>query len=53
MENTENVSIVEKITLNGKELTKEQFENEKKSLIEKKVQIVEVSKNTYATRMLD
>ena len=43
----------EKIILNGKEFTKEQFEAEKKSLTEKKIQIVEVSKNNYATRMLD
>ena len=31
----------------------EEFENEKKSLTEKKIQIVETSKNTYVTRMLD
>ena len=31
----------------------EEFETEKKSLTEKKIQIVETSKNTYVTRMLD
>ena len=42
-----------KITLNGKQMSVEDFENEKKSLIEKKVKIVEVEKNIYVTRMLD
>lgn len=43
----------EKIILNGKELTQAEFENEKKTLTEKKIQLVEVSKNNFATRMLD
>ena len=42
-----------KITLNGKQMSVEDFENEKKSLTEKKVKIVEVEKNVYVTRMLD
>lgn len=43
----------EQITLNGKVMSIEDFEVEKKSLFEKKIQIVETSKNTYVTRMLD
>ncbi len=43
----------ENVTLNGKQMSFEEFENEKKSLTEKKIQIVETSKNTYVTRMLD
>ena len=43
----------ENVTLNGKQMSLEEFENEKKSLTEKKIQIVETSKNTYVTRMLD
>lgn len=42
-----------KVVLNGKEMTAEEFENEKKSLLEKKIQIVETSRNNYVTRMLD
>ena len=42
-----------KVILNGKEMTVEEFENERKSLVEKKIQIVETSKNNYVTRMLD
>lgn len=54
MEENQNVNNVqENITLNGKTMSVEDFEKEKKSLTEKKIQIVEVSKNTYATRMLD
>ena len=45
--------IKEGITLNGKSMTAEQFEEEKKSLMEKKIQIVEVGKNTYTTRLCD
>lgn len=41
------------VTLNGKQMSKSEFENEKNRLIEKKIQIVETSKNTYVTRMLD
>ena len=48
VENTET-----KINLNGKELTVEQFEEEKKRLTEKKVKIVEVATNTYKTRLTD
>jgi hypothetical protein len=43
----------ERVTLNGKEMDSAQFEQEKKSLIEKKIQIIETSKNNYITRMLD
>lgn len=43
----------EQIILNGKAMSFEEFENEKKSLTEKKIQIVETSKNNYVTRMLD
>lgn len=45
--------ITENITLNGKVMTVEQFEEEKKSLTEKKIQVVNVGKNTYTTRMCD
>lgn len=45
--------IKENIILNGKTMSVEEFEQEKKSLTEKKIQIVEVGKNTYATRMQD
>ena len=45
--------IKEDVILNGKTMTVEQFEEEKKSLTEKKIQIVEVGKNTYTTRMQD
>lgn len=45
--------ITENITLNGKVMTQEQFEEEKKSLTEKKIQVVNVGKNTYTTRMCD
>lgn len=44
---------IKEVTLNGKTMTVEEFENEKKSLTEKKIQIVETSKNNYVTRMLD
>ena len=49
----ENVEMKEQITLNGKIISAEDFETEKKSLMEKKIQIVETSKNTYVTRLLD
>jgi hypothetical protein len=43
-----------KIIFNGKELTEEEFEEEKKKLTEKKgVKLVEVTKNEYKTRLLD
>lgn len=45
--------ITENIILNGKVMSTEQFEEEKKSLTEKKIQIVNVGKNTYTTRMCD
>ena len=51
-ENQKN-EITENITLNGKILTQEQFDQEKKSLTEKKIQLVNVGKNTYTTRMCD
>lgn len=41
------------VTLNGKTMSIEEFETEKKRLVEKKVQIIETSKNNYVTRMLD
>ena len=43
----------DKIILNGKEMTKEEFEIEKKKLEEKKIKIVECGPNTYKTRLLD
>jgi hypothetical protein len=52
MEENKNV-IQENVTLNGKTMSVEDFEKEKKSLTEKKIQVVEVSKNNYITRMLD
>ena len=52
MENQTN-EIMENITLNGKVMTAEQFEEEKKSLMEKKIQVINVAKNTYTTRMCD
>lgn len=42
-----------KIILNGKEMSKEEFEQEKKKLTEKKVKIVEVSPNNYKTKLED
>lgn len=45
--------IKEQVTLNGKTMSVEEFETEKKSLTEKKVQVIEVSKGVYATRLLD
>ena len=39
--------------LNGKPLSESEFENEKKILSEKKIQIVETSKNTFVTRLMD
>ena len=45
--------IKENVVLNGKTMSLEEFEQEKKSLIEKKIQIVEVGKNTYTTRLCD
>lgn len=54
MEENQNVNeIKENITLNGKSMSVEEFEKEKQSLTEKKIQVIEVSKNNYATRMLD
>lgn len=41
------------VILNGKQMSESEFENEKNRLIEKKIQIVETSKNTYVTRMID
>ena len=45
--------VKETVVLNGKTMSVEEFENEKKSLTEKKIQIVEVGKNTFATRLHD
>lgn len=52
MEN-QNEEIKENVVLNGKTMSVEEFEQEKKSLTEKKIQLVEVSKNTYTTRLCD
>lgn len=41
------------VILNGKQMSESEFENEKNRLIEKKIQIIETSKNTYVTRMID
>lgn len=41
------------VVLNGKSMTEEQFQIEKKRLEEKKVIIVEVSKDNYKTRLQD
>lgn len=43
----------DKVILNGKEMTKAEFETERQKLTEKKIQLVEVSPNTYKTRMYD
>lgn len=54
MENKNEVQpMTECITLNGKVMSVEEFEKEKKSLTEKKMQVVQLSKNTYATRLHD
>ena len=45
--------VKETVVLNGKTMSVEEFENEKKSLTEKKIQIVEVGKNTFTTRLHD
>lgn len=45
--------IKENVVLNGKTMSIEEFEQEKKSLTEKKIQLVEVSKNNYTTRLCD
>lgn len=47
------IEIKENVVLNGKTMSVEEFEQEKKSLTEKKIQLVEVSKNTYTTRLCD
>ena len=52
MEN-QNKEIKDNVVLNGKTMSVEEFEQEKKSLTEKKIQLVEVSKNTYTTRLCD
>lgn len=41
------------IELNGKQLTLEEFEQEKKKLQEHHMKLVEVSKNVYKTRLED
>lgn len=41
------------VVLNGKPMTEEQFQIERKKLEEKKVIIVEVSKDNYKTRLQD
>lgn len=45
--------IQEKYIINGKELTLEEFNQEKNKLLEKKIKLVEVSKNEYKTRLED
>ena len=45
--------IKENVVLNGKTMSVEEFEQEKKSLTEKKIQLVEVGKNIYTTRLCD
>lgn len=39
------------VTLNGKQLTVEQFNEEKTKLQEKKIKVVETETNTYKTRL--
>lgn len=41
------------VVLNGKSMTEEQFQIEKKRLEEKKIIVVEVSKDNYKTRLQD
>lgn len=44
----------EKIILNGKEITLQEFEEEKKRIESGKgIKLVEVTKNEYKTRLLD
>lgn len=43
----------DKIVFNGKEISKEQFEQEKRKLEEKKMKLVEISPNNYKTRLED
>ncbi len=45
--------IVDVIELNGQKLTYEQFEQEKKILEQKKMKLVEISRNVYKTRLED
>ena len=45
--------IEQNVTLNGKCMTVEQFEEEKKSLTEKKIQVVNLGHNSYTTRLQD
>ena len=49
----EEQKLEEKVMLNGNEMTKTQFEEEKKKLLEKKVELVEVSSGVYKTRLKD
>jgi hypothetical protein len=49
----ENKDVNENVILNGKSMSAEDFEKEKKSLTEKKIQLVEIGNNNYTTRMLD
>ena len=44
----ENVEMKEQIILNGKTMNVEEFETEKKSLFEKKIQIVEISMRSHS-----
>jgi hypothetical protein len=41
------------IELNGKQLTKEEFEEEKKRIQEQHMKLVEVTDNVYKTRLED
>ena len=49
----EEQKLEEKVMLNGNEMTKTHFEEEKKKLLEKKVELAEVSSGVYKTRLKD
>lgn len=54
MDSIQTVSIKEKITLNGKIVSQEQFEEKRKELeLAKGMKLVEVSPNNYKIRILE
>ncbi len=45
--------VEEKIIVNGKEVSKEEFEKIREQETQKQIRLVEVGKNEYKTRLLD
>ncbi len=43
----------EKIIVNGKEVSKEEFEKIREQETQKQIRLIEVGKNEYKTRLLD